>query len=88
MPTRALTPPMADFSHGLEGGEKVPEGRMRGFAALQHARHADCGSGGPIAAHSCLQRRRQAPHPALRATFSPPSRGEGNVVHMPAEAAR
>ncbi len=36
MPTRAFTSPTAEFSHGLEGGEKVPEGRMRGFTASPH----------------------------------------------------
>jgi len=36
MSNHAFIFPPAEFSHGLEGGEKVPEGRMRGFAALQN----------------------------------------------------
>jgi len=53
----------------------MPEGQMRGFAMLMHEgcnqKRTD-----PLA-RVVPRRRREAPHPALRATFSPPSRGEG-----------
>ena len=55
--------------------------RMRG----EGARRADEGLRGVATtswtlAATCLLRRSEAPHPALRATFSPPSRGEGKTV--------
>jgi hypothetical protein len=43
---------------------------------------AGCGAGVPVILHPGLLRRRQAPHPALRATFSPPSRGEGKMCKL------
>ena len=53
-----------------EGGEKVPEGRMR--ASRGSATEAEHAASAPP--------RRRGPHPALRATLSRHAPGEGSVV--------
>ncbi len=59
------------FPSPPSAGEKVPEGRMRGFvfASARRVRHDD----------DRAWPRRRAPHPALRATFSPADGGEGST---------
>ncbi len=67
--------------------EKVPEGRMRGFASAVAATASEIDA---VAGRASIRRPvgtfapagtraiGDAPHPALRATFSPPAGGEGN----------
>jgi tRNA modification GTPase len=56
-----------------EGGEKVPEGRMR--AARASATEAEDAASAPM---------RRGPHPALRATLSRPAPGKGESAEAPA----